>query len=43
VGTDSAIALPATMMEPRSRSYSSASTRVLLEFSRSFSARTTWM
>ena len=43
LGTDTATSLPSTMIDPRSRSYSSVRTRVLLGFSRSFSARTTWM
>jgi hypothetical protein len=43
VATDIAIALPPTTIDPRSRSYSSASTRVFPGSSRSSSERTTWM
>jgi hypothetical protein len=43
VRTDVAMVLPATTIEPRWRSYSSASTRVLAGSSRSSVERTTWM
>jgi hypothetical protein len=43
VGVDSATSVPSTTIEPRSREYSSLSTRVLPESSRSSSERTTWM
>jgi hypothetical protein len=43
VGTDSAIAFPATTIAPRSRSYSAASTRVFEGSVRRLSARTTWI